>query len=555
MLERTMGRNNKKSTILNSWVIDAWEAVTSERPLPSVLANLTRVLVPVVHYDSVSIIRFQDPASAGARGDDFLHAIHLTGIAPVEGESIQDLIARTPRKTKPLGDVRPLIAYEPVAFGAIADGEPWCCNDLLAKDGWYEHEFKLAAAGVRAYVSVPLNSRGRTIGAAVFARLKPRPFTAAELGALRAVGKPLAFAAANAFAYDEIRLLREKLEEENIHLRDQLASAPWLDGVIGTSRVLRQVLDRVGMVARTEASVLITGETGTGKELIARAIHRRSPRANGPLVEVNCGALPESLIASELFGHERGAFTGAHERRRGRFEQADGGTLFLDEIGDLSAELQVTLLRVLQEREFERVGGSRTVQVNVRVLAATNRDLAADVEAGRFRADLYYRLNVFPVHLPPLRDRAEDIPALVAHFAAKHAARHNRQITRIDRRALDQWQSASWPGNIRQLENEVERAVIIASDSVLRAAEARPKDSAPPARLPHQVPKAAELGTVRGELESRERQAIEAALLKTGGKIAGRSGAAQLLGMKASTLEFRIRKLGVNKFAFKRTAA
>jgi len=185
---------------------------------------------------------------------------------------------------------------------------------------------------------------------------------------------------------------------------------------------------------------------------------------------MNCGALPESLIASELFGHERGAFTGAHERRQGRFEQADGGTLFLDEVGELSSELQVMLLRVLQEREFERVGGARTLQVNVRLLAATNRDLAAEVEAGRFRPDLYYRLNVFPVHMPPLRDRREDIPALVAHFVVKHAARHQRPITKIDRRAFEAWQNADWAGNIRELENEVERAVILASDSVLRVA-------------------------------------------------------------------------------------
>jgi formate hydrogenlyase transcriptional activator len=372
--------------------------------------------------------------------------------------------------------------------------------------------------------------------------VKPRAFTVEDRSTLRAVGKPLAFAAANAFAYDEIRRLREKLEEENILLRDQLRRTPWIDDVVGSSRPLRQMLDRADMVARTEASVLITGETGTGKEMIARAIHRRSQRASGPLVKVNCGALPESLIASELFGHERGAFTGAYERRQGRFEQADGGTLFLDEVGELSAELQVMLLRVLQEREFERVGGSRTLRVNVRLLAATNRDLGAAVEAGRFRADLYYRLNVFPIHLPPLRDRTDDIPALVAHFIAKHAARHGRTITRIDRHALVAWQNADWPGNIRELENEVERAVIVASDSVLRLTEI-----SRPARA---VTRPA---SVRAGLESRERQAIETALSQSRGKVAGETGAAHLLGLKPSTLEFRIHKLGIDKFAFKRS--
>jgi len=523
------------------FLIAAWEAVTTERPLPLALANLTRILRPVVPYDTVAMIRFQDPASAAARDDDFLHAFHVAGVAPVEGETVEELLKRAPRLGKPLSEVRPLISYEPVAFGAVADGEPWCCNDLLAKDGWYDHEFKLAAAGIRAYASVPLNSRGRTIGAAVFSRTKPCAFTLEERATLRAVGKPLAFAAANAFAYDEIRKLREKLEEENILLRDRLLHAPWFDDVIGSSRALRQMLDRVDMVARTEATVLITGETGTGKEMIARAIHRRSPRANGPLVKLNCGALPESLIASELFGHERGAFTGAHERRQGRFEQADGGTLFLDEVGELSSELQVMLLRVLQEREFERVGGSRTLQVNVRLLAATNRDLAAEVEAGRFRPDLYYRLNVFPVHMPPLRDRREDIPALVAHFVAKHAARHQRPITKIDRRAFEAWQNADWAGNIRELENEVERAVILASDSVLRVADQSRVTTTTSSN-------------VRADLESRERRAIETALAKTRGKISGQAGAAAMLGLKASTLEFRIRKLAIDKFAFKRTA-
>jgi formate hydrogenlyase transcriptional activator len=381
--------------------------------------------------------------------------------------------------------------------------------------------------------------RGEVLGVAAFVRLKQRGFPPAELAILKDVSRALSIATANALANEQIRKLREQLEAENISLREQLGQAPWFEEILAHSAELKRVLDTVEQVAATDATVLVTGETGTGKELIARAIHRRSARARGPLVKVNCAAIPPTLLASELFGHERGAFSGAVERRKGRFEQAHGGTLFLDEIGELPQEMQVLLLRVLQEREFERLGGTQTLQVDVRLVAATNRDLAEDVRGGRFRSDLYYRLNVFPVHVPPLRDRAEDIPPLVAHFAEKYGERFGRKISRIDRNTMDVLQAHRWPGNVRELENTIERAVILSRNGTLSidagmlhgaAAETIAEDSA----------------------SSEERSAIEAALKDSRGKVSGETGAAKRVGVPASTLEFRIKKLGIDKLRYRR---
>jgi formate hydrogenlyase transcriptional activator len=339
-------------------------------------------------------------------------------------------------------------------------------------------------------------------------------------------------------ANNEIRKLREQLQAENISLRAQLGQAPWFEEILAHSAKLKRVLDKVEQVATTDATVLITGETGTGKELIARAIHRRSARASGPLVKVNCAAIPDTLLASELFGHERGAFSGAVERRKGRFEQAHGGTLFLDEIGELPAEMQVLLLRVLQEREFERLGGTQTLQVDVRLVTATNRDLSEDVRAGKFRSDLYYRLNVFPMHVPALRERPEDIPPLVAHFAEKYSARFGRKVSRIEPRTLDLLQSHNWPGNVRELENTVERAVILARNGVLSVDAGMLRGAEGPGRG---------IDPARTE----EREALEAALSASKGKVAGENGAAKRLGLPASTVEFRIRKLGIDKFRYR----
>jgi formate hydrogenlyase transcriptional activator len=408
----------------------------------------------------------------------------------------------------------------------------------LQKQEWFPHEFKLNSAGVRSYASVPLKVRGQDIGVIVFTRREPVVFSPAQLSILTDVAYPIAVAVANAIAWEEIQSLRDQLQEENVALRSQLAEVKKFDEIIGDALAMRRVLEAVEQVAVTDATVLITGETGTGKELIARAIHNLSPRASKPLVKVNCAAIPETLLASELFGHERGSYTGATEQRKGRFEMADGGTLFLDEIGELPPETQVMLLRVLQEREFERLGGSKTVRVNVRVVAATNRNLAEAVRAGHFRSDLYYRLNVFPVRVPPLRERPEDVPLLAAHFADKHAARFGRAIAQIDRRTLRLLESYHWPGNVRELENIIERAVILARNGSLQI------DS-------DFLPDAAVMTDRATQLESQEREMIEAALRTARGRISGPNGAARRLGMAASTLEFRIRKFGIDKFQFR----
>jgi formate hydrogenlyase transcriptional activator len=527
-----------------------WEVISAERELPGVLATLADVLVPLMPFDSIGIVDFA-AISQGASSHDHaqhkLFALHVVGMPRMEGESADDLAKRStelvnkiggPSYPGPLKEVRPMVPY-PSSGARLISGEPYVCGDLLEKDAWFEHEFGLAQSGIRSYASVPLVARGQVIGVAVFTRLEARAFRPEDVAILRDVGRALSIATANALANDAIRKLREQLEAENSSLRAQLGQAPWFEDILAQSGALRRVLDTVEQVATTDATVLITGETGTGKELIARAIHRRSARARGPLVKVNCAAIPDTLLASELFGHERGAFSGAVERRKGRFEQAHGGTLFLDEIGELPQDMQVLLLRVLQEREFERLGGTSTLQVDVRLVAATNRDLAEEVRARRFRSDLYYRLNVFPVHVPALRERPEDIPPLVAHFAEKYGAQFGRKILRIDRKTLDLLQTHPWPGNVRELENTIERAVILAQSGVLSIDAAMLRDTT-------------RAGTAKQEAHSEEREAIEAALRESRGKISGEDGAAKRLSMAASTLEFRIKKLGIDKFRYRR---
>ena len=517
-------------------MLRTWEAVSAERELHGVLGALADVLVPVVPFDSIAIIDF----SKGLQAHDQhrIVALYVVGFPRIEGETPTELAKRTEPYWSPLKEVRPLIPYPSFEPGLVT-GEPIACDDLLQKEGWYEHEFYLAQGGVRSYATVPLVATGRLIGVATFTRVQQRAFPAAELSVLQDVGRALSVAAANALANEEIRKLREQLEEENIGLRAQLGQAPWFEEILAHSAALKRVLETIEQVAATDATVLITGETGTGKELLARAIHRRSPRARGPFIKVNCAAIPDTLLASELFGHERGAFTGAIERRKGRFEQAHGGTLFLDEIGELPQEMQVLLLRVLQEREFERLGGTHTLQVDVRLVAATNRDLAEDVRAGRFRSDLYYRLNVFPVHVPALRERPEDIAPLVAHFAEKYATRFSRKISRIDRQTLDLLQSQVWSGNVRELENVVERAVILSRDGVLHVDAAT-------------LPSTAVTNNNTEQFRSEEREAIENALSTSHGKVAGENGAAKKLGLPASTLEFRIKKLCIDKFRYRK---
>jgi formate hydrogenlyase transcriptional activator len=344
-------------------------------------------------------------------------------------------------------------------------------------------------------------------------------------------------------AEDELKKLKDQLFKENIALRDEISEASMFEEIVGSSAPLRRVLALVEKVAITDSTVLITGETGTGKELIARAIHKRSPRASRPFVTVNCGAVPPSLITSELFGHEKGAFTGAVQRHLGRFELAEGGTILLDEVGELPHEAQVALLRVLQERSFERVGGNKLIEVDVRVIAATNRDLTDAIEDGAFRRDLYYRLSVFPIRMPPLRERVGDIPLLVEYLAGRYAARMGKKITSVSRRTLDVLTAYAWPGNVRELQNVLQRAVILCDSGTLEVDETWLAD-----RLSK---KASESRGIGRPSFREEKEMVERALAESHGRVAGPHGAATKLGIPRSTLESRIRSLDIDKHRFR----
>jgi formate hydrogenlyase transcriptional activator len=341
---------------------------------------------------------------------------------------------------------------------------------------------------------------------------------------------------------DRVRA-EERTRNENLALREQIDRDSMFEDIVGSSEALRKVLRQVDKVAASDSTVLILGETGTGKELIARAIHKRSKRADRAFIGVNCAAIPPSLIASELFGHEKGAFTGATQRRMGRFESANGGTIFLDEVGDLPAEIQIALLRVLQEREVERVGSSRPIPVDVRVVAATHHDLNALVAEGKFRQDLLYRLNVVPIQMPPLRERVSDIPLLVEYFMDRFGKRAGKKFRTIDKKSLELFKAYGWPGNVRELQNVIERAVILSEDDTLDVDQTWLK------REPGQNP--ARPATLDGALVRQEKEMIEAALAESQGRISGPAGAAAKLGLLARTLDSKIKRLKINKYRFK----
>jgi len=340
-------------------------------------------------------------------------------------------------------------------------------------------------------------------------------------------------------AFEQIKRLKDRLHDENVVLREQIDQVFMFEEIVGASPALKTVLSSIVKVAPTDSTVLITGETGTGKELIARAIHKGSQRAGNAFITVNCAAVPSSLIASELFGHEKGAFTGALQQRQGRFELAHSGTIFLDEIGELPAETQIALLRVLQERQFERVGGSRVISSDVLIIAATNRDLAAAITAGAFRADLFYRLNVFPIHVPPLRNRKEDIPMLVEYFVKRYAEKARKQIGKIDKNTLKLCQSYPWPGNIRELQNIIERSVILCTGDTFWIDEAWLSSQ--------DAPRLESSGSLIQTVQNYEKQLVEAALVESNGKVAGPNGAAAKLGMPRSSLELKIKQLNIKK--------
>jgi formate hydrogenlyase transcriptional activator len=421
---------------------------------------------------------------------------------------------------------------------AFQTGQAVVLNRIDSSDAPPEKLAMAAAEGIRSTCAIPLVSRNRTVGVLALGRRGEMPFGPEEVHFLTQMAGQIAIAVENACAYRQIGDLRDKLAQEKLYLEAEIRTELNFEQIVGNSRSLRRTLHQVETVAPTESTVLIHGETGTGKELVARAIHDGGPRRAGQFVKLNCAAIPSGLLESELFGHEKGAFTGAIAQRIGRFELANGGTIFLDEIGEIPLELQPKLLRVLQEREFERLGNSRTFRTDARLIAATNRDLAAMVGEGKFRADLFYRLNVFPVHVPPLRERTEDIPLLVRHFAQEFSRRMNKQIDRIPSETLQSLTRYDWPGNIRELQNVIERAVILSPGPVLRVSLSEFKQLAAKSKS----------SLSRSDtLEEAERKHVLAVLEDTRWVLAGPNGAAARLGMKRSTLQYRMGKLGISR--------
>ncbi|HEV2379356.1 MAG TPA: sigma 54-interacting transcriptional regulator [Terriglobia bacterium] len=422
----------------------------------------------------------------------------------------------------------------------------------LEKEQQYANERRLAAEGVRSHCMVPLIVRGKSIGTLNVASGDKNRYSEADAQFLQEVANQVALAIANMKSYEEIAALKARLEKENIYLQEEIRTEHNFEEIVGNSPALLAVLRKVEQVAPTDSTVLINGETGTGKELIARAIHNRSARKDRALVRVNCSAISAGLVESELFGHLKGAFTGAIERRSGRFELADGGTIFLDEIGELPLDTQVKLLRVLQEHEFEPVGSSRPLRVDVRVIAATNRNLEESIRAGRFRSDLFYRLNVFPLEMPPLRERRSDIPQLVAFYVLRYSKRFGKKVEGVSQESMDRLLSYPWPGNVRELQNVVERAIVLSTGPTLRL----DKDLVPvtppgklevPEIIAHEARPAGLTSSRLPTLEEMERSHILAALQQAAGVVEGPKGAARLLNLHPNTLRHRMSKFGIKR--------
>ena len=423
---------------------------------------------------------------------------------------------------------------ESAAGPAFLKGEIKVCNreELVAVGSPVMK--RIVELGIQSFCSIPLITRKGKLGTLNMGCATNHAFAPQDISFLKQVAAQVAIALDNALAYRKIEELTDKLRKEKLYLQDEIRSVLNFEEIVGESLSLKHVLAQVNTVAPLDATVLILGETGTGKELIARAIHRMSLRKEGSFIKLNCAAIPTGLLESELFGHEKGAFTGAISAKIGRLELADKGTLFLDEVGDIPLELQPKLLRVLQDQEFERLGGVRTIRVNIRLIAATNRDLAKSVAAREFRSDLYYRLHVFPLHMPPLRERAKDVELLVRYFVQKFSRRMNKQIETIPTETMNALTRWEWPGNVRELENFIERSVILSEGTILNAplSELKPTYLGPR----HDA-----------TLESLEREHILRVLRETGGVISGLRGAAARLGMKRTTLQSRMQKMGITR--------
>ena len=467
-------------------------------------------------------------------------AMRLDGVALIlpdgEGRELQLYALDFPDANSSLRQDLPASLYGSVSGHVFRTGKPWVGDIGQLQRSGLDHRVA-SAAGVETLCMLPLVRGSRVLGVLCLVRTEKNAFTRSDLEFLSQVAGQVAIAIDNALAYRQITELKDKLTQEKLYFEDELRSEMNFQEIIGSSNVLCRVLSQVEAVAPTGSTVLIYGETGTGKELIARAVHNLSQRNSNPFVKLNCAAIPTGLLESELFGHERGAFTGAVAQRIGRFELASQGTIFLDEVGEIPLELQPKLLRVLQEREFERLGGSRTLRTNARLIAATNRDLHSMVEEQKFRSDLFYRLNVFPIHVPPLRERTEDIPFLVRHFVQHFAFNMGKQIESISSETMNALVRYPWPGNIRELQNVIERAVILSKGPTLKVP------------LSDLKVRGAESGHTNGfsTLEEVERRHILSVLEQTNWVFAGPNGAAARLGIKRPTLQFRMQKLGISR--------
>ncbi|HXJ78159.1 MAG TPA: sigma 54-interacting transcriptional regulator [Candidatus Methylomirabilis sp.] len=495
-------------------LLELTNAVMSNLDLREVLRAVMTASRRVLRSDS-AVVALSDPGSGQLRVD----ALDSLG----DGERFQE------------GELLRLDGTVP--GHVFRTGTPWVGDGEDARRARLEVDAKWTAHGFTAVCVLPLISRHRVLGTLGLSRRDGHVYTQDDVQFLTQVASQIAMAVENALAYGEIRDLKDKLAQEKLYLENEIQCDRNFEEIIGASKALRRVLQQVETVAPTDSTVLICGETGTGKELIARAIHNLSRRSQQAFVKLNCAAIPTGLLESELFGHERGAFTGAIAQRIGRFELANRGTVFLDEIGDIPLELQPKLLRVLQEREFERLGSGRTLRSDARLIAATNADLGALVEAQKFRADLFYRLNVFPIQVPPLRERAEDIPLLVRHFVQHFARQMNRTIDTISSDTMERLTRYPWPGNIRELENLIERAVILSAGPALRV----PLEDLPLRVVAGPVNRQASPRT----LAEAERAHILATVKETKWVLSGPNGAARRLGMNRSTLQFRMKKLGI----------
>jgi formate hydrogenlyase transcriptional activator len=499
-------------------LLDVNNAVISKLDLRELFAAITACLHRVMQFAYISLALY-DQENNQLR-------IHALDFPQGRGLMHEDILV--PLETAPSGMA--FTSQEPVLLRSI-DTERFPSEVARL----------LIAEGIKSTCSIPMISHGQALGTLSVGSLREAAFTEEDSRVLTQVTNQIAMAVENALAYRQIAELKDKLSEEKLYLQDEIRSEHNFEEIIGQSAALKGILKQVETVAPTDSTVLLLGETGTGKELFARAIHNLSSRRERALVKVNCAAIPTGLLESELFGHEKGAFTGAIAQRIGRFELANRGTILLDEIGDIPPELQPKLLRVLQEREFERLGSTRTLHTDARLIAATNSNLAERVNEKRFRSDLYYRLNVFPILIPSLRERREDIPLLIRHFVQKYGRRMKKQIDTIPATALEALSEYHWPGNVRELENFIERAVILSPGAELQ----------PPLAELAQRKKPASVISANGSsntLREAEREHIERALKDTNWVIGGSAGAAARLGMKRTTLQTRIKKLGIKRF-------